>query len=564
MRVFILGGTGVFGSRLGAMLIEDGHEVLIASRSYIRAHRTCQKIGGTPVMADRNGDLGRILERHRPDVLVDAAGPFQAYSGDPYKVARLALGASAHYLDFSDDAAFCDGIWELDSEALAAGVCVLSGVSSVPALSSAIVTDLAEDLRSIDLIDMAILPGNRAPRGRSVIEAILLQIGQDMSVWVGGRWTRVRCWSQPRTYDLGQGIRRQAALIGAPDLRLFPAHFAAGSVLFRAGLELKVMQRSLSVLSWLRGCGLIPDLARFSRLLHRIAGWLEPFGSDTGGMQVRVTGTDKTGDLAEHVWTLRATDGDGPNIPAIPALHLINAWAKTAPVPGARPCLAEFTRGNIEATLGRLSVSCGRNSGHLTSLFQKALGPDWTALPVEVRTGHSVPGLGVMRGEAQIERGSGLLSRILAAVFRFPQAGRAIPVEVTMETTEHGETWTRDFAGQRFRSYLSSSGLGKFRERFGPFSFEMDLPVTDGVLSMPVRRGWCLGVPMPHWFLPGSETREYALDGRFCFDVRLSAPIAGLLVYYRGWLEPVSGSAVPPLPHAMTSGTDPQPEPSRA
>jgi hypothetical protein len=38
---------------------------------------------------------------------------------------------------------------------------------------------------------------------------------------------------------------------------------------------------------------------------------------------------------------------------------------------------------------------------------------------------------------------------------------------------------------------------------------------------------------------PRSDASEFTgPDGRFHFDVRISLPIGGLLVHYRGWLEP--------------------------
>ena len=61
------------------------------------------------------------------------------------------------------------------------GVTVLSGASSVLALSSAVVVALSKVMDEIDLIGSVILPGNRTPRGISVVHAILAQVG-----WVLG------------------------------------------------------------------------------------------------------------------------------------------------------------------------------------------------------------------------------------------------------------------------------------------------------------------------------------------------------------------------------------------
>lgn len=352
-RVLIIGGAGVFGSRLARMLIKDGWHVTVTSRSVLRAQAFCAEFGGQPLALDRDGDLASTFADH--DMVVDAAGPFQDYGAAPYRVAKAAIAAGVPCLDLSDDAHFTKGISSLDAQARARGIAVISGVSSVPALSSAAVTALAADLACVDHIESAILPGNRAPRGLSVMQAILGQVGAPLTLWRNGRWVEAPGWSNPRSYQLAPNLTRRAALIGAPDLLLFPDHYGAQTVEFRAGLELGLMQHSLAVLSWLRHRGLAPNPARFTRLLHRIAGWLEPFGTDRGGMVVQVAGGGKS----RH-WTLLAEAGDGPFIPAIPALITLGKLAHGELAPGARPALDLFTLDEAETALSRLNVSFRR------------------------------------------------------------------------------------------------------------------------------------------------------------------------------------------------------------
>src|ERR1700686_2412057 len=99
-----------------------------------------------------------------------AAGPFQ---GAGYRLARAAIAAGLHYVDLADARDFVAGFGALDAAARAAGVVALSGASSTPALSHAVLDRLTKGWRSIDTVDIAISPGNRsAPRGLSVIRAI--------------------------------------------------------------------------------------------------------------------------------------------------------------------------------------------------------------------------------------------------------------------------------------------------------------------------------------------------------------------------------------------------------
>ncbi len=358
-KILILGGTGVFGSKLAHMLLQDGWDVSVTSRSFSTAQRFTDAHGGTPVEWDRAQNPAPLFKDHQ--IVVDAAGPFQDYGEDRCRIALQAIDAGLHYLDLSDDGAFTAGITSLDDLARSKGVTALSGVSSVPALSSAAVSALARDLARIEHIEAAILPGNRAPRGRSVMQAILGQVGAPIRLWRDGAWQSARGWSGSKTYELAPGLSRRAALIGAPDLLLFPDYFGARTVEFRAGLELGWMQSSLALLSWFRARGLMPSVARFTPVFHRVATWFEGAGTDRGGMVVEIRG-EIDGSPATRRWTLIAEAGDGPFIPAIPALIAINKLVAGQYTPGARPALAIFSLEEAEKALSRLKVTTRRDA----------------------------------------------------------------------------------------------------------------------------------------------------------------------------------------------------------
>ena len=195
MKVLLLGGYGVFGARLAKLLVTDGHEVCIAGRNLDAARSCAKSLGCRAIRMDRAGPLDALAQHA---VVIDAAGPFHAYGDDPYRLARAAIAAGVHYLDLCDDAAFCAGISALDAEA---GEDAEPRLSSVPALSSAAVRALAGDDLPV-VIESAILPGNRAPRGLSVMQSILSQAGRPMPVWNGNQWDRAPGWSSPARYSL--------------------------------------------------------------------------------------------------------------------------------------------------------------------------------------------------------------------------------------------------------------------------------------------------------------------------------------------------------------------------
>jgi short subunit dehydrogenase-like uncharacterized protein len=97
MKILILGGYGVFGGRLAYLLKDDaGLTLLIAGRDGDRARAFCQKLGGparTLALTLDRVDVATALAEHRPDLVVDASGPFQAYGDNPYLVPKAAIAA---------------------------------------------------------------------------------------------------------------------------------------------------------------------------------------------------------------------------------------------------------------------------------------------------------------------------------------------------------------------------------------------------------------------------------------------------------------------------------------
>src|SRR5262245_59667664 len=111
MRILVIGGYGTFGSRLVRLLADDRRLTLfVAWHSVDQAAACCAALAGEakmlPLAFDRNGDVHAQLRQLKPDLIVDASGPFQAYGDDPYRVVKAALVLGADYLDLADGAEF--------------------------------------------------------------------------------------------------------------------------------------------------------------------------------------------------------------------------------------------------------------------------------------------------------------------------------------------------------------------------------------------------------------------------------------------------------------------------
>jgi hypothetical protein len=176
----------------------------------------------------------------------------------------------------------------------------------------------------------------------------------------------------------------------------------------------------------------------------------------------------------------------------------------------------------------------------MTPLYQKILGPAWDALPAPIRAMHTLRDRLEARGFSHIERGTNLLSRAVAWMIGFPDAGDNVPVTVSFRLSDGVERWQRDFGGQRFVSYQSAGKGGLVDERFGPFTFGLELRLDEGRLHLVMRRWRFCGIPLPAFLAPGGNTFEHVEQGKFCFHVDILQPGIGLIVRYRGWLELVA------------------------
>ena len=352
MKTLVLGGYGNFGARICRALAGDAAiQLCIGGRDLRQAQALAQTLGhGVQAVAvDHSApDFAQTLRRMGVELLIHTAGPFQQQD---YAVAEAAAEAGAHYLDLADGRRFvCDFPAALQARFVAAERVAVSGASTVPALSSAVVEHLCQGWQRIDTVDICIAPAQTAPRGKATLAGVLSYCGAPISVWMEGRWTSLLGWAQPARVQFARLRPRLGALCDIPDLELFPARYRVTQrVMFRAALELRWTQRVFALLSALRARGLLPAPDRLAGVLNWTARWFDFLGSALGGMVVRVQGLDAAGQPAHRAWHIAADHDHGPEIPCMAAILLARRWARGGlPTAGALPCmglldLAEFS-----------------------------------------------------------------------------------------------------------------------------------------------------------------------------------------------------------------------------
>jgi len=358
MRVVIIGGLGNFGARICRRLAQEtGFEIIATSRR----PNTALECVKTAVLDMDSSTFAAQLKALGPDLVIHCAGPFQ---NQDYRVALASMACKAHYIDIADGRDFVSGfVSAVGPAAKAAGRFAITGASTLPALSSAVVDSLKHSLAHLSAIDIVITPGQHAPRGAATVAAVSGYAGQSFPWWQDGEWRTTYGWQQLKREQFSFGSRFAAAC-DVPDLELLPARYPGiKTVTFRAALEVTMQHYALWMIAACRRTGLRLPTTRWSTFLDRVGTWLNWLGSDTGGMMVRVVGADYADQRICRTWELVARNNHGPEIPSMAAAILANRLHQgDAFTPGAHVCMgilglrdfeSEFARWNISTQINR-------------------------------------------------------------------------------------------------------------------------------------------------------------------------------------------------------------------
>ena len=363
-RILILGGYGNFGKRITETLADTADITLIitgrrnapAQRLQAQLQNTARARLETAELDLHAAEFETQLAALKPDLVIHTGGPFQ---GQDYRVPRACITAGCHYIDLADDRRFVCDISQLDAEARAAGVLLVSGASSVPGLSSCVIAHYADQFSRLDDIDFAIAPGNQAERGEATVRGILSYTGHPIRVWQAGHWQQVYGWMSLRRMYFDATIgHRPLANVDIPDLELLPAAYpAVRSVRFQAGLELGLLHYGMWLMAGIARIGLVRDWSRWSKPIVRASEWFIRWGTDTGGMQINLRGLDHQQQPLHLKWVLGATEGIGPYIPTLSALILARRLISgELSERGAIPCMNLFPLSAFEQEAQGLAI----------------------------------------------------------------------------------------------------------------------------------------------------------------------------------------------------------------
>jgi hypothetical protein len=243
-------------------------------------------------------------------------------------------------------------------------VLLVSGASSVPCLTAAIVDEALPRFSRLERLDYGISAAQQTNRGLATASSVLSYIGVPFRTLRSDRWRTVHGWQDLHAERYPRLGLRLFGNCDVPDLELFPARYPTLEWMrFGAGHEIKLLHLGTWLLSWGVRLRLLSRLDAHARRLLRLSFLFDPLGSSRSGFHMYLSGRGHDGGDRNERMFIIARSGHGPYIPCIPAILLARRLDRGELVArGARPCLDLITLDEYLAALDGLDVEVIREA----------------------------------------------------------------------------------------------------------------------------------------------------------------------------------------------------------
>ena len=219
-RVMIIGagGVGRVVFRKCVQHPEIFNEILFASRTVSKCEAIASEISSpqskittAPVDADNVDELSALIERHKPQLVINVALPYQDLT-----IMRACLKTGTHYLDTAnyehpDEARFCYAPqWKMNDEFQKAGLTALLGCGFDPGMTNVYVAYARKhQFDRIDFVD--IIDCNAGDHGYPFAtnfnpEINIREVSAKGRYYEDGRWIETEPLEQKKVYDFPGNI----------------------------------------------------------------------------------------------------------------------------------------------------------------------------------------------------------------------------------------------------------------------------------------------------------------------------------------------------------------------
>ena len=369
--VMVLGGYGNFGRLITQQLLKHKIAVIVNGRNEKKASEFINKLKlDNPdcqveiAIFDAQKSLQDALTKYQPFVLIHTCGPFQ---NQDTHIAETCIRQGVHYIDLADGRDFIHDILKLNDLAEQHHTTAISGASSVPALTSAVLDHYMHDTTNgfveFDLVQYGISPGQKTDRGGlATVKSVLTYIGKPIRLASDQEEIRYG-WQDIYLQKYPEISNRLMGNCEIPDLDFIPQHYPVKKLQFSAGMESKLLHILVWLTSWLIRFKLPINLPKHARFLMKASYWFNFLGTYNGGMHVTMKGKNKHNQHREKTWYIIAKNNHGPYIPTVPAVimakKILNGECNK---PGVLPCIGFISLQEYLSELKGLDVSTHETS----------------------------------------------------------------------------------------------------------------------------------------------------------------------------------------------------------
>ncbi len=238
MKVISLGGAGAMGRyAVRDIASKDTVEKLtIADYNLAEAQNVAQGLGEKcdAVQIDANNHSQMVESIKGYDIALGSIGPFYKYEA---KVVKACIDAGVNYVSICDDYDACAAALELDAEAKAAGLTMISGCGWTPGVTNVLARRGSAEFD--DLMEVAVAWGAHAgdTEGKAVtLHTIHILTGVVPSFW-DGRTVWVAAGSGQERLRFPDPVGEIYVYhVGHPEPVTIPRYFNVGTVTLKGGL----------------------------------------------------------------------------------------------------------------------------------------------------------------------------------------------------------------------------------------------------------------------------------------------------------------------------------------
>lgn len=345
-KIVVLGGYGAVGRAVGEALARDPDiECVIAGRRAGPARAVAEPLGlgfAQIDVADRAAIKGALEDVF---AVIDTCGPFHERDR---RVAEECARRGVHYIDIAEAPGYLNGILDLSAKARRGGSVLVSGASSMPAVSAALIDTLADEFDRIDEIALHFAWGGAQALGPAALRGLLSGAGYPVRTKEQGYWREVYAWSEPRLVRLPAPLGwRRMYRAAVPGMELLAQQYGAGTMSARVAVSRPAFNRGLAILGRLRRLGLMKR-----RSPARLLSWLSSDRRARGsGVGVELRGERDGAPLTRRIHLL-VRDDNGSALAASPAVALARRWARHGVgEAGAHACLGLVGFDDLKAEL---------------------------------------------------------------------------------------------------------------------------------------------------------------------------------------------------------------------